>query len=72
MDRSLLFWQNQRASLPHQSKVAAFCFTLAPSSAAAERVFSILKQFFTLNQLQSSLQEDYTESAIMLQFNASK
>ena len=39
-----------------------------PSSAAAERVFSILQSSFAMQQ-QSSL-EDYVEVSVMLQYNS--
>ena len=41
-----------------------------PSSAAAERVFSILNSYFGGDQV-SSL-EDYIESAVMLRYNRGK
>ena len=54
--------------LLHLAKLARFCFSLTPSSAGAERVFSMLKNSFTINQLRSSL-EDYTACSVMLQHN---
>lgn len=50
------------------SGLVRICFSLARSSAGAERVFSILKNSFTINQMRSSL-EDYTACSVMLQHN---
>ena len=68
MERSSTFWVGVHSRLPHLAKLARFCFSLTPSSAGAERVFSILKNSFTINQLRSSL-EDYTACSVMLQHN---
>ena len=54
--------------LPNLATFARYCFTLAPSSAAAERVFFILKNHFFVSQMRRSL-EDYTECSVMLQHN---
>ena len=44
-----------------------YALTFVPSSAAAERVFSILKRFFGTDQ--NSALEDYIEYAVMAAFN---
>ena len=62
------FWRDRFASLPHLANFARYCFTLAPSSASAERVFSILKNSFCVGQMRRSL-VDYTECSVMLQHN---
>ena len=51
------------------SRKAAFKLVLLvqPSSAAAERVFSLLQNSFS--QRQSSSLEDYIETSLMLQYN---
>ena len=56
------------AKLLESSKAIGFRLVLLvqPSSAVAERVFSILQQFIA--QQQSSL-EDYLELSVMLQYN---
>ena len=41
-----------------------------PSSAAVERVFSVLKKHFT--QYQNSSLQDYVETSLMLEFNKSQ
>ena len=43
MERCATFWLQAHATLPHLASFARYCLTLAPSSAAAERVFSYLK-----------------------------
>ena len=42
-------------------------FLVQPSSAAAERVFSVLNNSFGANQTNSL--EDYVEATVMLQYN---
>ena len=68
LDRCAIFWMDRFARLPNLATFARYCFTLAPSSAAAERVFSILKNSFSVSQMRRSL-EDYTECSVMLQHN---
>ena len=67
VEHSTLFWANKRAILQGFAKFVKYAFSMATSSAAAERVFSILKRVFTSNQKES--QEDYTFLSTMLQFN---
>jgi hypothetical protein len=69
MRNSKQFWQSKKFILPNLSKLAELCFSIQPSSGAAERVFSMLKRSFTIEQLSQSL-EDYTEGAIMMQYNS--
>ena len=63
------FWKCNSSALPALSHFARYCFTLTPSSAAAERVFSYLKNSFSVSQMRTTL-EDYTQCSIMLQYNA--
>lgn len=70
MERCTTFWCQVHARLPHLAAFARYCMTLSPSSAAAERVFSILKNSFSIGQMRQSL-EDYTECSVMLQHNKS-
>ena len=63
----LHWWKSRRATLPSWSKAFLMVCTLSSSSAAAERVFSLLKASFTAQQ--SNTLEDHVETAIMLQFN---
>ena len=61
------WWQRNSANLPHWSNAASQVLLVQPSSAAAERVFSILNSCFT-DQQETSL-HDYIESSLMLQYN---
>ena len=60
------WWKNHAMELPKWANAFKLVQLVQPSSAAAERVFSIL-QHFTAQQ-QSSL-EDYLELSVMLQYN---
>jgi len=62
------FWKTKWHDIPTIAKLARYCMTLTPSSAAAERVFSVLKQLFSLNQMKTTLQ-DYVETAVMMRYN---
>lgn len=59
------FWKEARITLPCIAELAYIAFTLTPSSAAAERVFSLLKNMFTKQQMTSAL-TDYTTASVML------
>lgn len=63
----LQWWQNHSSDLPHWCNAAKNVLLVQPSSAAAERVFSILKSSFGPQQ-DHSLQ-DYIQSSLMLQYN---
>jgi hypothetical protein len=54
-------------SLPTWSDTAKKILLIQPSSAAAERVFSLLRN--TFNEQQNSCLEDYLETSLMLQYN---
>ena len=62
------FWKEARLTLPCIAELAYLAFTLTPSSAAAERVFSRLKSMFTKQQMTTSL-TDYTSASVMLASN---
>ena len=66
----LEWWQGNSPDLPHWSSATQLIFLIQPSSAAAERVFSILNQSFDDNQTNSL--EDYVEATVMLQYNHPK
>ena len=53
--------------LPHWSNAVKKVLILQVSSAAAERVFSMLKASFSATQERSL--RDYLEASVMLQFN---
>ena len=63
----LLWWKNHESELPCLSEACKIALLIQPSSAAAERVFSILSNSFTDRQTRSL--EDYTETSVMLQYN---
>ena len=60
------FWNLYAYSIPVWKENAAKVLLLQPSSAAAERVFSILKNFFGDQQL--STLEDYLKASLILQY----
>ena len=63
----LEWWKLNASTLPNWSEAAKKIFLLQPSSAAAERVFSVLKNSFDEHQIHSL--QDYIESSVMLQYN---
>ena len=63
----LNWWKNHASDLPKWSTAARKVALVQPSSAAAERVFSILNSSFRAQQ-DCSLQ-DYIECSLMLQYN---
>jgi len=63
----LEWWKLNADELPNWSSAARKVLLLQPSSAASERVFSLLKASFS-DQQESSL-EDYIETSVMLQYN---
>ena len=65
----LNWWKNHERDLPNWSSSCKVALLLQPSSAAAERFFSILTNSFSNRQ--ASSREDYIEISIMLQYNNS-
>ena len=63
----LHFWRQQEQSLPAWSQAARQVILIQQSSAASERVFSLLRNSFG-ERPNSSLQ-DYIEASIMMQYN---
>ena len=61
------WWRCNEEKLPHWSKAVKLVLLVQPSSAASERVFSLLKAAFS-DQQQRALR-DYLESTVMLQYN---
>jgi hypothetical protein len=61
------YWQRHYAVFPYIAKVVRFAYTYATSSAAAERVFSVLKNSFGREQKEAL--EDYVSLSVMLQMN---
>jgi hypothetical protein len=63
----LTWWKDHENKLPQWASACKRVLLLQPSSAAAERVFSILSNSF--NSQQESSLEDYTELSVILQYN---
>jgi len=61
------WWKIREPELPCWSRAFKFVLFVQPSSAASERVFSILTNSFSTQQ-ESSL-EDYVQLSVMLQYN---
>ena len=61
------WWKSHKADLPKWAEACGIVLLMQPSSAAAERVFSILSNSFSDRQ-ESSL-EDYIELSVMLHYN---
>ena len=69
-DDKLTWWANHKDTLPHWSSLVKKLLLIQPSSASAERVFSLLTNAFG-SQQESSLQ-DYLEASVMLRYNNAK
>ena len=68
LDYDLLhFWKLNSPQLPHWSSAAKKILLVQPSSAAAERVLSMLTTSF--GHLQNQSLDDYIELSLMLQDN---
>ena len=63
----LEWWRRTSADIPTWSACARKVLLIQPSSAASERVFSMLKASF--HEQQDSSLQDYIESSLMLQYN---
>ena len=63
----LLFWKTHETNLPNWSKAAKSVLLVQPSSAASERIFSLLRNSF--GERQNSSLQDYIEASLMLQYN---
>ena len=68
MMRCTEFWRAARSTIPNLAQFARYAFAIVPSSASAERVFSLLKRYFSLLAMHSAL-TDYTAGSCMLQYN---
>lgn len=62
----LVWWRSNASELPHWSSATANIVLIQPTSAASERVFSLLNNF---SDKQSTALVDYIEVSLMLQFN---
>ena len=61
------WWRQHAERLPHWAKAVKLVLLVQPSSASAERVFSLLRTAFS-DQQEGALQ-DYIEASVMLQYN---
>ena len=61
------FWRQHEQSLPAWSQAARQVILIQPSSAASERVFSLLRNPF--GERQNSALQDYIEASLMMQYN---
>ncbi len=68
--KALEWWKDNSNELPYWSAAAHKFFLIQPSSATAERVFSILNRSFS--DFQNNSLEDYVEASVMLQYNDRK
>ena len=66
----LKYWKNSESTLPQWATSAKKILVVQPSSAAVERVFSMLTNAFK-DQQHNSLQ-DYIEVSTMLRYNNRK
>lgn len=65
----LAFWRTNEPVIPHFGKAARAILTYHTTSAAGERVFSLMSNY--LNETQLSTLDDKIETQLMLQFNSS-
>ena len=64
---ALTWWGNHEQEIPNWAKACKKILLIQPSSAASERIFSLLENAFRDNQ--ACALEDYIEASIMLQYN---
>ena len=64
----LRWWRLQRAKLPSWVKLLRLVLLLSPSSAAVERVFSIMRR--TFHEQQDAALADMIRTSLMLQYNS--
>ena len=62
-----VWWAKYAKDLPAWAELARLVFLASPSSAAVERVFSILRNTFDAGQKLAL--EDYVETSLLLQYN---
>ena len=65
-DEKVTWWAAQRETLPHWSALVKKLLLIQPSSAAAERVFSLLN---SMSSQQGNSLEDYIEASVMVRYN---
>ena len=63
----LTWWEIHEEEIPNWAKACKKILLIQPSSAASERVFSLLENYFRDNQ--ACVMEEYIEASIMLQYD---
>ena len=63
----LEFWRKQGSQMPAWRKAAKLVFAIPPTSAASERVFSLLEDMFGKGH--DSALSDLIQGALMLRYN---
>ena len=63
----LRWWRHNNPAFPTWAKAARVVFAMAPSSAASERVFSLVNQMF--NPQQITALADFIQGSLMLRYN---
>mmetsp|Transcript_33962 Transcript_33962/g.58035 ORF Transcript_33962/g.58035 Transcript_33962/m.58035 type:complete len:183 (-) Transcript_33962:92-640(-) len=66
-EQVLKWWRVNNPCFPTWAVAARMVFSMSPNSASCERVFSLLKQMFGLDQ--KAALADYLQAALMLRFN---
>ena len=69
-DEKLAWWAGHSKILPNWSAVVKTLLLLQPSSASAQRAFSLMNNSF--NGQQESALEDYLEASVMIRYNSAK
>ena len=69
-DSVLLFWHLNHPKFPLWAEAARIIFAMTPNSAAAERVFSLLKAMFS--DARNMSLADLIEGSLMLKYNKAK
>ena len=69
-DDKVSWWAAHRDTLPFWSAIVKKLLLIEPSSATAERVFSLLSSIFKAQQ--DSAPQDHNEASVMLRYNRSK
>lgn len=70
LDSIVRFWRNNGNQMPSLRRFVKYAFTIITSSAAAERVFSVIKRSFDTGQ--KGALEDYVFLSTIMQYNKVK
>lgn len=65
----LRFWCRNGGDFPEIAKAARIAFSISVSSAASERVFSLMKRFFGKHSGRDSALADSMRASLMLSYN---